>query len=340
MHLNFDEALDPVAVEADVLATSDRADPIPLRRHARLWLADDYADQKVRIAAKARASAAAAAVLVGLQAEIAGAYAEQQARDDVENADHPTPTQRLPERGMLTRRDYTLYAHFAYLRALCPKVGKWRFFLDQDPGMRAACLATFVQEVKAKTCDAWYVRISKGLTMGKKRKLTETARKAFVAAKLRMPAGTTDHQVVVALIRAKMAAMVPMGRWHDKWLDHPMPNMSEPEKAAAWLTEDPALDPDHAASLYNLASLHGADSLFNRVRRRVSLLERSPVTSSGRVWTAYAPYVPEQAARLIEIVRVCHNFVWTDDKGTTTPAMRLGLAKGPVGFDDILRFVP
>ena len=96
--------------------------------------------------------------------------------------------------------------------------------------------------------------------------------------------------------------------------------------------------------LYNKVSLHAVDSFFNRIRRRSSLLER-PVpsaTNRGRVWNAYSPYRPEQINKIQTILRACHNYVWLpEDKKRSvkgTPAMRLGLAKGPLDLNDILYF--
>ena len=46
---------------------------------------------------------------------------------------------------MRIHAEYTLYGHF-YLKRLFGGIGKIRFFLDQDSGMRAACLAAFQPE--------------------------------------------------------------------------------------------------------------------------------------------------------------------------------------------------
>ena len=81
--------------------------------------------------------------------------------------------------------------------------------------------------------------------------------------------------------------MAPHGKWEDRWLAHPFPTMGEPEKAVAYLTDFGDYDEDHRAWLYNKASLHGVNSFFNQVRRRLSLLER-PIhskTNRGRIWT-------------------------------------------------------
>jgi hypothetical protein len=65
------------------------------------------------------------------------------------------------------------------------------------------------------------------------------------------------------------------------------------------------------AWLYNKASLHAVDAFFQKVRRRISLLER-PIHSSanaGRVWNGYAAYNPATVQKLLDIFRVVHNFI-------------------------------
>ncbi len=104
-------------------------------------------------------------------------------------------------------------------------------------------------------------------------------------------------------------------------------------------------DDDHLAWLHNKASLHAVDSWFNRLRRRSSMLER-PIHSAanrGRTWNGYSAYKPEQIAKLLTIFRVCHNYIWlpSDLKKADKkepPAMRLGLAKAPLDYRDIVYY--
>lgn len=124
----------------------------------------------------------------------------------------------------------------------------------------------------------------------------------------------------------------------------PRPTMSEPEKAMCFLTDMGDYDGDHLAWLYNKASLHAVDSWFNCLRRRSSMLER-PVSSAGnrgRVWSGYSAYRPEQIGKLMTIFRACHNYLWVgegkDARQRGTPAMRLGLAKAPLDYSDIIYF--
>ena len=141
MHLNFDPSLDRAAIEAEATRIGDVAKPTPLRKFSRLWLEADYTDAAIRKVVRARAKAAQPIPAPGLAGAIDAAYEAQQEREDIEAPEEADGFRMLPEKGMQTRRDYTMAAHFAYLRRLCPKVGKWRLFLDQDSGMRAAVLA-------------------------------------------------------------------------------------------------------------------------------------------------------------------------------------------------------
>ena len=70
---------------------------------------------------------------------------------------------------MQIHAEYTLYGHFFYLKHLLGGVEKLRFFLDQDSGMRAACLAAFQPEMASRRADAFYVRIAKEMTIAEKR---------------------------------------------------------------------------------------------------------------------------------------------------------------------------
>jgi len=72
---------------------------------------------------------------------------------------------------MQTHGEYTMYGHFFFLKRLLGNVQKWRFFIDQDPGLRAACLSAFHDEIQGRTADAFYVRITKNMTVDEKRRM-------------------------------------------------------------------------------------------------------------------------------------------------------------------------
>jgi len=331
MHLNFDPSLDSKAVEAEVENNGDLGVPSPHRRFARVWLHADHDDASEKSVTMKRRK-------LGLSPAIDETYAAALKRDDIESPDAPSPVERLPEYGMQTHGEYTMYGHFFFLKRLLGNVEKWRFFIDQDPGLRAACLSAFHDEIRDRTADAFYVRITKDLTVDEKRQRHNDAKALFEQAKV-AHSGMKPQEVKLLLIKERLAAMTPHGKWQDQWLDHPFPTMSEPEKAVAHLTDLGDYNDDHKAWLYNKASLHSIDSFFNQVRRRLSLLER-PIHSKsnkGKIWNGYSPYNPGNVAKVLDIMRTVHNYILTGKDGKT-PAERLGLAKAPLDYEDIIYF--
>lgn len=330
-HLNFDPSLDSEVVQAEVEKNGDLGMPYPHRRFARLWL---NADHELASAKSLRTSRRK----LGLPTQIDEVYAAALMRDDIESPDAPSPVERLPEYGMQTHGEYTMYGHFFFLKRLLGNVQKWRFFIDQDPGLRAACLSAFRDEIRGRTADAFYVRITKDITVDEKRQKYNEAKMLFVQAEVAHP-NMKPQEVKLLLIKERLACMTPHGKWRDRWLDHPFPTMSEPEKAVAFLTDLGDYDEEHKAWLYNKASMHGVDSFFNQVRRRLSLLER-PIHSksnNGRIWNGYSSYNPGNVAKVLDIMRTVHNYILTGRDGKT-PAVRLGLAQAPLDYEDIIYF--
>lgn len=337
MHLDFDPSLDPAQIEADAAARNDQAISYPFRRYARLWLKADYTDSLRRFD---RLKKRKKGITKDVTSDVMDAYDTLANRPDVEAPLSQSFDTTLPDKGMQVHSEYTLYGHFFYLKRLFGGVEKVRFFLDQESGIRAACLSAFCDEVKARKADAFYVRINKELTVNKRRHALATSRSEFDKTKSQYPT-LADSEVEMLLIQDRLRHMATIGKWNDRWLLHPFPSMSEPEKAICYLTDYRDYAPDHLARLYSKASLHSIDRFFMQLRRRISLFERPIATSSaqGRSWFGYSPYNPEVAMKLLMIFRVFYNYVAVgEDK--KTPAMRLGLAKNKVSLDDIIDFQP
>lgn len=333
LHLNFDPFVDPDITERDAIASGDYEVKPAYRRYARLWLRRDYIDAIQK--ARARKSGTHEA---SLKDGIAATYEDAHNRDDIEVFENLDDDLALPKDGMQVRGEYTMYGHFFFLRKLLDSTEKVRFFLDQDSAFRAACLSAFAERIKEGRCDAFYVRINSEATIDKKRQILAENRRHMEAMKQRYP-GLKDWEIKLLMIKEKMTQMVNIGTWQDRWVEHPFPNMSEPEKAMCYLTDIQGYDEDHLGWLYNKVSLHAIDRFFMQVRRRLSLLER-PISSSaspGRRWFGYGPYKPVMVAKLLDIFRVFYNFVEAG-KNKQTPAVRLGLAKGKVTVEDIVYY--
>ena len=345
MHVNLDSSLDADEVERDALAIGDALKPKPSRKYARLWLKADYEEGIARNKTPRRQQE-------GLLERVQARYDASLERDDIEATDQCGPDEGLPARGMEIHLEYTFYGHFLFLKRLIGNVEKWRFFLDQDSGMRAACLAAFQPEISARTADAMFVRIKKDYTKIKKLQKVE-AGKTLLRNYLVANPNASEKEARLALLKATIAGAKPIGKWADRWVEHPLPTMGEPAKAVCFLTDriddSFANDPDHYARLLNKASLHCTDSFFAQIRARLAMLSRSYRSSSnvGLSWTPYAAYSPERIAKLLEIMRVVHNYVEVPERirvgnrkikneDQRTPAMKLGLAKSPFTLEDIL----
>lgn len=334
IHVNYDPNLDAELIEEESLALGDDNLRAPFRRYARVWRAQDYIDSLENRAKKKQTKRY-------LQDSIQETYDVSIGREDVEVSETPSVETGLPYAGMQVHSEYTMYAHFFFLRQILKNVGKIRFFLDQDSGIRAACLSVFWTEVLEKRCDAFYVRVNKILTVNQKRRIK--AQSVRELADFRESSAAyeplTDHDLRHIVIKDRLDDLVDIGKWHDRWLFYPFPDMSEPEKAICWLTDlqDRAYDKDHLAWLYSKASIHGIDRFFMQVRRRLSLLERpiSTPSSDGRRWYGYSAYNPAMVGKLLDIFRVFYNFVEAG-KDKKTPAMRLGLSNSTNTISEIL----
>lgn len=344
LHLDFDPSMDPEAVEIDAANLGDTATVHAYRRYARVWLRADYHDavrgqwKRKKEQAKARRKFALTAP-PGVVGDVRAKYAETELRDDVEvEVDQDYDTQ-LPTSGMQLHSEYTLYGHFYFLERMFRGVGKVRFYLDQESGIRAACLSAFHKRIHAREADAFYVRINKNMTVNERRREKAAADAAFERERERFP-HLDNRQIELHLIQERIAALAAVGKWSDRWLVHPFPNMSEPEKAVCNLTDYGDYAPEQIARLYQRASLHAIDRFFMQLRRSISLLERpiQTASSSRRIWHGYSPYNPEVVVKVLEIYRVYYNYIQVGEDGKT-PAMRLGLAKGRIEIEDMLRFV-
>lgn len=332
MHLNYDPNLNAELIEADAIANHDYLVKPPFRRYARCWLKEDYIDSQKNISFRKRQERR------NLSESIAANYDEAALREDSEVSETQDKSQRLPTNGMQIHAEYTLYGHFFYLKNLLKGVDKVSLFLDQDSGIRAAFISAFQSEIVARRADAFYVSINKEMTISEKRAFISRSRAEFDEARKLYPE-LNDSELESLLIKERIANMSTLGKWQDKWMQYPFPNMSEPKKAVSYLTDYGDYDEDYLARLYKKASLHAIDRFFMQVRRRLSILER-PITSSSsqrRTWHGYSAYNPETIVKMLGIFRVFYNYCLVGQDGKT-PAMRLGLAKGKVSLEDIIYF--
>lgn len=336
VHLNYDPSLKPEIIEKDAIQGGDYDLKAPFRRYARLWLKGDYTPsiiEKARVTGIKQVAGAQS-----LQQMISQTYQEAVARADIEVFDLPAEYTRFPVKGMQVHAEYTLYGHFYFLSDLFQHVGKLRLFLDQESGIRAACLTAFQKRIVARECDAFYVSINKTMTNDEKERAIREVDSEIRKLSEKHPDLSNTSLRRMLIVRA-LRKKAPVGPWRDMWVDVPSRIKSEPEKKVCHLTDFGDYDEDHLAALMDKASLHGIDRFFAQVRNSLSLLARAPSSASnaGRTWYQRNAYDPEIVSMLLEIYRVNYNYLEAgDDK--KTPAMRLGLAKSKVRLTEILTF--
>jgi transposase-like protein len=305
MHLDYDPAMDPYESDLHAREVGDFELEPPFRRYARIWLPGDI---------------------------------EKAAELDPSGTEIPHNL-KLPSHGVRVYREYTLFAHFLFLQRLLPGAQKILFFLDQEAGIRAACLTAFRDWVRKGRAEAFLVRIDKSLTVDDK-KLALASREQVLAKAGKHLAMTSRWKIAHTLMLREYEQLKKTEKKAQaRWVRHPLPHMGEPEKAVCYLSDRREIPSEAVIDMMLHGSLHAVDRYFMQLRRRVSLLERPIMTPSAmRTWHGGSAYNPEVAAKIMDIFRVAFNFTMVG-KGQKTPAMRLKLASRPVALDEILRFI-
>jgi transposase-like protein len=364
-NLNFDPDLGEDEVLEAMPRFGDHKLRLPFRRYARVWLESDFAlaagragARRAEAQAKSAASGASAAKPIDkLMAMVDSRYAHTQALEDIDGGAEPSTNARTPAKGMLLHESTVMQAHMQFVSRILGRADKLRFFIDQESGLRAAFMMAVPQRVLDRTADAFFVTVLKEATVDQKRGLVAQSKKDFrvfyedlleeASERNELP---TAKDAQVAMVRRETARFATKGPWNDKWVRHPLADMREPLKVVCWLTdiepvaaegEEREEQLNHAARLYLKASSTEVDRFFMQVRRALTMAERGVVSASAdyRRWFGKNAYNPGILVKLVEIFRTYFNYCEVGyDK--MTPAMRMGLARGPVAPEDILYFEP
>jgi DNA polymerase III epsilon subunit-like protein/transposase-like protein len=334
--VNYDLSLDPDLIEWEAEQNGDYDKNLPFRRYARLWLQKDFIAavlQAKKNSKREKARLNEAGEILDL--EIESRYEALSKRTDIEASEELNEKVQLPHDGMMVRMDYCMYGHFLRLKDLLRGAEKIRFFMDQESGIRAACLSVFHRQIWDRICDAFYVSTIKTMTVDDREDVNKVRKKTLEEYSKLL--GVSIKEAELALLTEQVKMMDSFGPWRDRWFTHPLPTYKEPGIKVCHLTDFGDYDITHRAWLYNKASLHSVNTYFANVRRKLSLLERPIATPSslGRKWFAYSPYNPAVVNKLLLIHRAHYNFVGKRGQ-KETPAMRLGLAKAPVEPEDII----
>ena len=336
-HQNYDPGVDEFTINRGAAQIGDMSAKEPYRKYARYWLAGD----------DLRAGRSKNFQTRGLRTELAGQietlYAAAASREDVEDIEleHMDGSYKTPylKDGLLIHMPYMTYAHWFLLRRLLVGAGveHFQFHFDIDSTSRAAFLCSFIEEIKERRAHAFYIKYDKNFTVDKRRSAVAKARAKRARERALLPPEERHDVDLILMKRALAAAGQPYGQWDDRWFEHPHPSMNEPHKAMCWLTPDDSLDEDTVAGMYLLGRIARVDNVFQLTRRLFNAFEKPIGTPSGQnaVWHGYQPYNPAMVQKYLTIFRTVNNFIHIGTDGKT-PAMRLGLAKKPLRYEDIL----
>ena len=334
-NFNFDASVDQESTEKHAVELSDYDRPKYHREYARVWLKQEFNDATKRSSQRAEQLAAAS---------LADEVRRKAAYDSTVNANGSSEdfdvTTRLPSQGALIHNEYTMTAHFFLLRRLMGSVGRTRFFMDQDTGMRGAYIAAFRDKILEGESDGFLIRASKDKTVDAKRRLIQDSHEVisnYAGTSFQKMSVKEKGEVINKMLIERLEKPLSFPQSPEKWIQHPLATMAESEKMIAAITEIDRYTPEHQANLYKKASLHAVDRFFMQIRRAVTCFERpfGSGTSGRRIWYGYSPYNPDRYTQLGDIYRVYYNYCKVNEKGKT-PAMLLGLAKGPVDLEKII----
>lgn len=336
-NFNYDPDIDPQETEAKAALIGDHELLKHHREYARVWLKSDFEDAKRNASKKPRVAASSLEDAIEQKSLIDSLHDEDKSSEYFDN------TKQVPIKGMEVHNEYTMAAHFYLLKKLLSSVQKTRFYLDQDAGMKTWYIAAFKQEIEEGNSDGFLVTMQKDLTVDMKRQVANEAKQeigkfAGISYESMTAVEVTYH--VRNMVKRNMLNPFITQRTGERWIGIPKPSMSEPSKMIHSFTQIQRYDEEHQANLYLKGGLHAIDRFFMQIRRKVSSFERpfQSGTSRHRIWNGYSPYNPAMYQQLADIFRVFYNYCQQYEKTSETPAMKLGLAKGPVELEKIIYF--
>ena len=341
LHVNLDERVDPFEVAVDAVKCGDFDVAEPYRKYAHFWLPGDELKAGRALGRRLRKHDR-----IELLAQIRSIYANAASRADVEDVElqvHDDSIHKLPPpgKGMQVHEPYMAYAHWMLIHRMLTGAGveQVQANMDIDSMSRAAFICAFADEVARGDAHGFYVRYTKFQTVDERKRILREANLERARYRATLPEDVQRDRKEVArrMMKDRIRAGQSYGKWNDEWIVHPVPTMNEPNKAVSWLTARDSIDEERKADMFLDAGIARIDNVFMTTRRLFSALERPIGTSSShnKVWHGYAPYDPQTLGKYLTIFRAVSNFVQTGDDGRT-PAMRLGIERAPLTFEDLL----
>lgn len=339
-HLNYDPDasqtdIDDLAVASGDLLAGSRSH---FHQQPQYWKTAEFADYSSKTKFEIRPDVYQHPMLVEDKIDVKDIIMEQWPRPEM--ADYPGKMNMLPDKGVMTHADYTAYAHAILIRRLIGRPGYVDIYTDQDELLRNAFVSSFKSQIINDRANMAYVQFQKQMEIDEKKQLSGQSR-----AKISQLSAIfqIDEELLIARLMGLEYALQSQNKtdWRKKWVPHPKSTMNEPCRVIQFITDTGRKNLEDIGWMLSGASLAPVDNYFMRIRRLLYYFER-PIpshTNAGRLFNGYAPYDPKRAQQVLTIFRAYTNYIHTDDSGVT-PAMRFGLAKGRIRFEDILYWRP
>ena len=140
--LNYDPALDAEFIENEAEKINDYSQLNSFRRHARLWLRQDFESGSMldNVALEADYYTTSTTTDHTVEKGIKFRYKQAKLRTDVKSGGQPHKDLQLPQKGMIVRLDYCFYGHFFILKNFCRVLKKFAFTLIKNlASVQLAC---------------------------------------------------------------------------------------------------------------------------------------------------------------------------------------------------------
>lgn len=309
--LNFDPEAISEEINKDAKLIGDIEKPNSLRKYARYMLDSDYEND----------------LDLKNESPVKGMFRGKQTK------------------GMQIYKNYTMFAHFFYLRQLLGKTKYLTLYNDYDNALKSVIGSVFVDRINDNKLEAYAISFDyhqRGKSRTKKEAQTKQAQKRFEQIKNQHPElnSLSDFDAKRRLIELDFNNHNIYN--NIKWHYHPTPGAEEEGKRVWWITERSSVDIEDVSGDFVTASNNGVDRFFQTCRRKISFFERTNKKvalqkDKQKNWSQYGAYDPAILVKLLEIMRVYYNFVKRKDV-KITPAQKLGIVNKAYDINDILYF--
>jgi len=329
MEVNFDPSIQLQDIVGSEEYASDVGIGYPFRRYARFWTPDEI---QARKPANRRA---AINTLDQIELRSINTEGDRSAYDLFEE-------NRLPwSGGALVHSEYTQYAHFLRLKDLIGHAERIVFYTDQEAGIVNAVNHAFADRISCN--EVVHILLAFDKTLTNDQRLHKHSALKAILKQVQISCGyPTIRQAELRLIADGLIQPIAKGKSGyvgstNIWYPNPVHRNTECDKMIAFSKSADSYPFPDRVLMSERATLNPIDTFFNQLRNRVTYASRNVVSAAEnrRIWHKLSAYQPSRLYKTIQIFRTYRNYCLPNREGST-PAQRLGLAKGRVRINEII----